>query len=76
MSRGGGFGGVGVRHESEPESQTSRHESRDHRNEDSLSFGHLMSFEIVWGGRRLISPAISGFELHYGASGTKVHSES
>ena len=53
-------GGVGARHESEPESQTSGDEGRDHRDEDSQSFGHLTSFEVV-GRCRVIAAAISGF---------------
>ena len=63
LGRRGGFDGrgVGVRHEPEPESQTSGHEGRDHPDEDSQSFGHLTSFEIVWGGCRVIAAAISGF---------------
>ena len=50
LGRRGGFdgGGVGVRHEPEPESQASGHEGRDHRDEESQSFGHLTSFEMVW----------------------------
>ena len=64
-----------VRREPKAQSQTSSHENRDYRNEDSQSFRHLMSFEMVV---RLLPSDLAdlGLRISYDGNGTRDHSES